>query len=73
MSKDRENAPNFRTINKGTRNAQLMLLCSRCSTDIRILRNDELIDMRRGYFCKEHDDGTVRLNMPLDVDPKDEG
>lgn len=56
--------PRFRIKDKHTRNPIVVLQCSTCSKDIRDLRDSETIDLRRGYYCKDHDDGAIHLNMP---------
>ena len=43
---------------------KVILLCSRCSEDIRELKKGEIIDTRRGYYCPKCDNGVVKLNMP---------
>lgn len=56
--------PNFRTVGKPPGPVSVYLICSNCDKDIRPVLLHEQIDVRRGYYCKECDDGTIHLNTP---------
>lgn len=58
--------PKFRT-DTGNRNTatKLILQCSECGVDIRELRDEEIIDLRIGYYCKDCDDGVTHINPPV--------
>jgi len=56
--------PRFRVEGKGTPNPKVILQCSKCDEDIREIKPDESIDVRRGYLCDKCDDGAVHINPP---------
>ena len=55
-------APKFR-VDKEAKPPKVFLQCSRCDKDIREVKMDESIDVRRAYYCKDHDDGSIHLNV----------
>lgn len=61
--------PKFRTEGD-KKNPKLILQCSECSKDIRELKDTDIIDVRKGYYCKDCDDGAVYLNPVVEKDSK---
>ena len=62
-----EQFPNFRTEGTNAENARVFLCCSKCNKDIRELKKTDSIKVNRSYFCKDCDDGTIRMNPPKDT------
>lgn len=60
-----EATPNFRIKNRGTKLQRVVLICSNCDKDIRVLKPHEEVSPKKGYYCEECDDGAVHLNMPI--------
>lgn len=58
--------PVFRIEGRATRNPKVILQCSSCEADIRQIKMDEEIDVRRGYYCKKCDDGLIQLNPSVE-------
>lgn len=63
MTETKDARPRFRTVGKPP-HVTLWLQCSACAKDIRPLLNTETIDVRRGHYCNNCNDGTVHLNLP---------
>lgn len=55
--------PNFKIDRKHRR---VDLHCSDCEKYIRTLKPKEEIAVNRGYYCDDCDDGTIKLNMPIE-------
>lgn len=55
--------PRFR-IDKKSNPVQVVLQCSSCKKDIRVIQPDESIHVNRGYYCSDCDDGAVHINLP---------
>ena len=60
-----ESVPILRIIDKETKNPQIIIQCSNCEIDIRQMSKTELLDPRKGIYCKKCDDGLIHLNMPV--------
>lgn len=60
----KQSQPTFRTEKQGNR-TKLILQCSQCRKDIKELKNTDIINVQKGYYCKGCDDGAVHLNMPV--------
>ena len=69
---DKDSIPKFRTEGKPP-NVTLFLQCSECEKDIRPILRTETIQVNRGYYCKECDDGAVHLNLPKKQTDNDKG
>ncbi len=63
--KDSNTAPRF-TVDKTKNPPVVWLHCSQCNKRLRTISMTEKIDVRRGYYCKECDDGSVRINIESD-------
>jgi len=63
------NTPKFRTEGKDKKTCKLFLQCSKCEVDIRQLKDTDVIDVRHGHYCKDCDDGSIRLNLPEQQPP----
>ena len=66
--RDYSNCPRFAVRGKGTKNPKVIIQCSKCGKDIREMKMTEKLPIDRGYYCKDCDDGTIRLNMPTNGD-----
>lgn len=56
--------PRFRTEGRPPGPVTVYIQCSQCEKDIRPMLKTESININRGYYCKDCDDGAVHLNMP---------
>lgn len=62
MNKDIDpRQPRFRTIGRAP-SVRLILQCSSCEKDLRSVKDDEVIDVTRAYYCQNCDTGTIIRN-----------
>lgn len=58
-----DSKPKFR-VEKVKGKPVVWILCSECGEDVRQLGLGEEVDVRRGYYCAEHEKNVIVLNPP---------
>lgn len=56
--------PCFRVECADTKDEKVIIECSNCRCDVRVMDGVETVILNRGIYCTGCDDGAIHINMP---------